>query len=352
MSAAPELGNSSSAQQPSPAQPQQLNRSCESCRALKVRCTPNPEIPNQCQRCAKAKRACIFVAPQRRRPRKRTDSRVAQLEKEMRAMRSLLKDKFSMDGSSPDDRDRGKETDDVAFGAAPKENNESTVPDVQGGSMAGPSRSVDYSQGFRPPSTTPDDSGSFSGTSYSNTHNHHSPNLQRRNDVVDRGIISMETANELVAIFVNELVQFFPVVVLPAGTTASQLRQSKPVLFLSVIAAAAIAVDSNLARILNREIVRLYAERFFIEAEKSLELVQALLVMIVFYFPPESPLKLQFYQYTHVAATMALEIGLASKLRVSRRPADRRGLDQHGTFDEHMAEQARAILGCYHFASK
>ncbi|KAL2012982.1 hypothetical protein VTN00DRAFT_507 [Thermoascus crustaceus] len=333
MSATPTLGNPGLAQQPAPVQPQQLNRSCESCRALK------------------AKRACIFIAPQRRRPRKRTDSRVAQLEKEMRAMRSLLKDRrFTIDESGPEDTEHGKETDDVDFGASPKEK-ESTGPDVQGGGMPGPSRSMDHSQGFRPTSMTPGEGGSFTGTSYNNTHNHYSPDLHRNDDVIDRGIISMETANELVAIFINELVQFFPVVVLPADTTASQLRQSKPVLFLSVIAAAAIAVDSSLAMVLNREIVRLYAERFFIEGEKSLELVQALLVMIAFYFPPDSPLKLQFYQYTHVAATMALEIGLASKRRVSRKPADGRGVEQYDTFDEHIAEQARAILGCYHLAS-
>lgn len=268
-------------------------------------------------------------------------------------MRSLLKERrFTMDESSPEDRDCGKETDDVDFSASPKEK-ESTGPDVQGGGgMPGPSRTMGYSQGFRPTSMTPGEGGSFTGPSYNNTHNHYSPDLHRNDDVIDRGIISMETANELVAIFINELVQFFPVVVLPADTTPSQLRQSKPVLFLSVIAAAAIAVDSSLARVLNGEIVRLYAERFFIEGEKSLELVQSLLVMIAFYFPPDSPLKLQFYQYTHVAATMALEIGLASKRRASRKPADRRGVEQYDTFDEHMAEQARAILGCYHLASK
>lgn len=162
-------------------------------------------------------------------------------------------------------------------------------------------------------------------------------------DVIDRGILSIEDAEQLVAYYIHELASFFPLVLLPPTTTAVSLRATKPVLFLSVIAATAISVDAGLAAVLNREIVRLYSERFFIEGEKSLELVQALLLMIVFYFPPASPLKLQFYQYTHIASTMALEIGLANKRRVKS--------DRRTAHDETLAEQARAVIGCYHLGS-
>jgi hypothetical protein len=168
-------------------------------------------------------------------------------------------------------------------------------------------------------------------------------------DIIDRGVIPLEYANELVAFFIRDLMAFAPVVVLPPETTASHLRHSKPVLFLSIIAAAAIAVDATVAAVLNRELVRLYAERFFIQGEKSLELVQALVLMTVFYYPPDSPMKLQHFQYTHIAATMALEIGLASKRRVSPKASGKK--DKRNAYDEQMAEQARAILECYHLAS-
>lgn len=173
--------------------------------------------------------------------------------------------------------------------------------------------------------------------------------LPPADDVVDRGILSLEDAEQLVAYFIHELASLFPFVLLPSNTTAAQLRQTKPVLFLSVIAATSISVDAGLAAVLNREMVRLYAERFFIEGEKSLELVQALLLMIVFYLPPASPLKLQLYQYTHIASTMALEIGLANKRRVSKN-SDRKSSKQE-PHNEVLAEQARAVLGCYHLGS-
>ncbi|KAE8151881.1 hypothetical protein BDV25DRAFT_152111 [Aspergillus avenaceus] len=327
----------------------QLNRSCESCRGLKVRCLPDPSSPNQCQRCVKAKRACIFMAPQRRRPRKRTDSRVAQLEREMRQMRSLLKGRFRIDESSAESSGSEDEDQETDFANDSKENL-STVPDVPS-STSGSMKHIDLSPRFVSSSPYPNSLNCGPSSCASAIPSHPGCTAEHSSgvDVIDRGIISIELASELVIFYIAELAAFAPTVLLPSDTTASQLRQSKPVLFLSIIAAAAISVDNGLAVVLNRELVRLYAECFFINGDKSLELVQALLLMIIFYYPPDSPLKLQNYQYTHVAATMALEIGLASKFRVPNSTG--RKSNKRNAFDEHMAEQARAILGCYHLAS-
>ncbi|OQE11783.1 hypothetical protein PENVUL_c002G08874 [Penicillium vulpinum] len=328
---------------------QQLNRSCESCRSLKVRCLPNPSTPNQCQRCAKGKRSCVFVAPQRRRPRKRTDSRVAQLEKEMRMMRTLLKNRIpeEEESDSGDDSDvddaQDHESAEMESRHALRDHSAHSSEDV---------RYMDYSPELGNNShPNVHDSGGFSAppTYAGMPAGFEQERLPPAEDVIDRGIISLEDAEQLVAYFIHELASFFPLVVLPSNTTAAQLRQTKPILFLSVIAATSISVDAGLAAVLGREMVRLYAERFFIEGEKSLELVQAMLLMIIFYLPPASPLKLQLYQYTHIASTMALEIGLANKRRVSKKP-DRRSSRQEA-HDELLAEQARAVLGCYHLGS-
>ncbi|KAA8648582.1 hypothetical protein EYZ11_006723 [Aspergillus tanneri] len=327
---------------------QQLNRSCESCRNLKVRCLPDHSSPTQCQRCVKAKRPCVFVAPQRRRPRKRTDSRVAQLEREMRQMRSLLKDRIRMDESSTESTGSEREESfEPGSGSDPKELL-STIQETAS-NTSGSTRRVAASPDFTSSSYphTLDD-GSVLATSFNPIPARYSPELVPGEDVVDRGVITLEYANELVAFFIRDLTAFAPIVALPPDTTAAQLRRSKPVLFLSVIAAAALSVDEGLATVLNHEMVRLYAERFFMNGDKSLELVQALLLMIIFYYPPDSPSKLQHYQYTHIAATMALEIGLASKRKVSER--ENRKHNKRG-YDHHMAEQARIILGCYHLAS-
>ncbi|KAL4887938.1 hypothetical protein BDV59DRAFT_206530 [Aspergillus ambiguus] len=337
-------GDPGAGQQKAPTPP--LNRSCESCRSLKVRCLPDSISPNQCQRCAKAKRACVFVAPQKRRPRKRTDSRVAQLEREMRQMRSLLKGRLQVDESDSESSDSDMET---SLESDPKTDQKETLSPIleTQSSKSWSTRHADaHSPEFplQPPRET-----SFPLTSFTPTFTQSLSETPPGPDVIELGVISMECAEKLVVFFVTELMVFAPVVWLPPDTTASLLRRSKPVLFLSVLAAAALSVDGTLAAILNQELVRLYAERFFVCGDKSLELVQALLLMIIFYYPPDSPLKLQYYQYTHIAATMALEIGLASGGNETTELNSK--ANSRGVFDEHFAQQARAVLGCYHLAS-
>ncbi|KAI4247259.1 MAG: hypothetical protein L6R40_001602 [Gallowayella cf. fulva] len=56
-------------------------RACQSCRSRKIRCIPQDSSKDgKCQRCAKSKRECVFTSPEKRRRRKRTDARVADLE--------------------------------------------------------------------------------------------------------------------------------------------------------------------------------------------------------------------------------------------------------------------------------
>lgn len=65
-------------------------RACESCRGRKVRCLP--EDANKCQRCARSGRECIYTAPEKRRRRKRTDARVAELEQMVQMLAAKLED--------------------------------------------------------------------------------------------------------------------------------------------------------------------------------------------------------------------------------------------------------------------
>ena len=265
----------------------------------------------------------------------------------MRQMRSLLKGRLHTDETSTasDDSEEAEsiEGDVGANGRELNPNDPSNVSDSL--------RPMNLSPGVLSPlRRSTFDSRSISPASFDYALTEHSAEVPVREDVIDRGIISLEYANQLVALFNTELAACAGMILCPADATAAQLRHSKPILFLSVIAAAALAVDAGLAAILNREMVHLYAERFFINGEKSLELIQALLVMTIFYYPPDSPLKLQHCQYTHVASTMALELGLTS--RHIRSDNKKGGKSNKRGYNEHVAEQARAMVGCYHLASR
>ncbi|GKZ16521.1 hypothetical protein AbraIFM66951_000246 [Aspergillus brasiliensis] len=322
-----------------------LNQSCESCRALKVRCLPDPNVPRQCQRCTRTRRTCVFARTLRRQPRKKTGSRVAQLERDVRDLRSLLHDQIRPD------LDPGKADDAVAAAAV-------TDPSGTSGRDVASFHALSSSLRRESPSIV-------YNTSAQGDPDQHARNLPAEpapnsnltmtqspagpGDVVDRGIVSLDTAQMLVSFFVSDLMQFYPMVVLPPNTNVESLRRTSPVLFLSILAASSLPLNTHYSETLNEEMLKLYAERFFLRQEKSLELIQSILLMLIFYFPPKSRLQGQYYQYTHIATTMALELGIAIG------PAGRKNYRCHGGDGDLPASihsaQARAVLGCYHFAS-
>ncbi|KAL8654917.1 MAG: hypothetical protein Q9226_003241 [Calogaya cf. arnoldii] len=75
-------------------------RACESCRTRKIRCLPQDSSKDgKCQRCAKSGRECIYSSPEKRKRRKRTDARVADLEHmvQMLAARLEHEQRFRLD---------------------------------------------------------------------------------------------------------------------------------------------------------------------------------------------------------------------------------------------------------------
>ena len=73
--------------------PPKASRACEYCRRLKSCCLPATDNPHsgQCKRCAKSGRECVFIDRSKTRRRKRTDVRVKELERDVKALISLLK---------------------------------------------------------------------------------------------------------------------------------------------------------------------------------------------------------------------------------------------------------------------
>jgi hypothetical protein len=269
-----------------------LNRACDNCRGLKVKCFPDPaSSTGSCQRCARSDRPCTFAAPQRRKQRKRTDARVAELEKEMKALRSLLRL----------DNDGGNNVTEEIHGT------EQMVKDSRHGSYAAlgqetsPRALVDHNL-----NSTPGSQISIRG------HPSQAPDTGDL-DVVDSGLLSMATATALYNVYINELIPHYPAVTFPERYTAEELRRQRPTLFLAVIAAAAGKTDPELYGALNTKALQLYAARTVIGGEKSLELVQSMLITTVWFCPSGPYNQLQFYQFIHMAATTALDIGLGSK---------------------------------------
>ncbi|KAL1655483.1 hypothetical protein SLS61_001947 [Didymella pomorum] len=167
-------------------------------------------------------------------------------------------------------------------------------------------------------------------------------------DIIDRGVITRELSEELLNIWRNELVAASPGIYIPKDWTAMDLRQKKPSLFYAIMAAAAHSKGSELSDKLHEEAVYLYARTAFINGEKSVQTIQALLVTVAFYSPPKTPGQLQIYQWVNMAASMALELGLASKPRTHEQLPKRaiRSLQKISSPEE-LLEHCRTVLYLY-----
>ena len=130
--------------------------------------------------------------------------------------------------------------------------------------------------------------------------------------------------------------------------TVQHLRSKKPAVFHAIMAAASHSKGSALSNKLHEEIIYYYARNLFIRAEKSIQLVQALLITIPYNTPPNHPAQLQIYSYGNMAASIAMELGLASKPRTHEELPKRaiRSLQKISSAEE-LLENCRTILVIY-----
>lgn len=258
--------------------------------------------------------------------------RVAELEKEVKQLHSLLKptarvsppeasDDESME--EPDEQESNVEKESTTYAQSLESN---TTPGIASlhDQWPPPSASV---QEDRPP---------------------RDPLADPERDIVDRGIISKEMAQEFLDLYRDKLVTDCPGVVISRDWTAEQLRSKKPVLFHAVMAAASHLKGAALSNKLHEEITYLYARSLFVKCEKSLQHIQALFVTVAWYTPPNTPAHLQIYQYGNMAASMALELGLASKPRTHEQLPKRaiRSLQRISSAEE-LLENCRTVLALY-----
>lgn len=302
------------------------HKACASCRSQKVRCILDEAGSEVCQRCARAGRVCVFTPLQKRKQRKRTDTRVAELEKEMRSMRAALAQKNEAARSGSPSQQREEPQSARPIGLWYKD----TLPDAARLGQAGDWEEPEEARPQRA-QLAEDASWAPKATTYTG---------KDGKDVIDSGLISMATARQLFETYKTDLFPHYPLVAIPYATTAEDMRQTKPVLFLATIAAASGKEHPDLSALLDKEVLHSYATKTLIQSEKSLELVQALLISAVWYHPPSKFGQLKYLEYIHIAVTMAMDIGIGSRPSTHRSRLQNRGY-QFRSRPIHPAEDIR-----------
>ena len=282
---------------------------CQACRRMKIRCEPS-EDGDSCKQCAKVHRECLVTEP--RRKRQKTVHRVSELEKKIDALTASLQAKESVESRtkwtvSPKD----SKPPDEAVGVAKSLLNEYST--ARGSDNTGP----------RQPGVP----------------------QQPYVDVIDQGIVDQDSAYRAFQRYHLEMCHFCPIVVFPAATTAEEIRTKRPYLFLSILTAAISKYKADKQADLCDELTFILADKIIYRGERSLELVQALLVLMLHYSRPRHQNELNFNQIIHMAATMALDLGMG---RRSKKGVFKESLLFPGVS---VAETRRTWLGCYYMCA-
>lgn len=366
------------------------SRACEACRGLKVRCEPDPDDESApCKRCKKAGRNCVVTMPTRKR-QKKTDSRVSELEKKIDALTASLQARATgpLGGGHGGHSAPGIAGIATAPGVSKRQSTEGLGPlwaseekktwesseslGLRGGGVLSPSQG----QSSRGPPYRPSTFGATEGSSghkrkaeesregsgdgaATMSPGPHSSSWSsqtggQRRDVIDRAIISAEAAADLFIRYKEHMLRHLPAVVFPPSLSVMELRRSKPYLFLAIMAAAS-AQTHSLQKVLQRELMELFAEKIVIVGEKNLELIQALHIAVIWYWPPEHFEELKFYQLVHMAAVMALDLGIGKKSGPKRGMSGLSWREQpfrrHPQPDPTSIECRRTWLTCHYLAA-
>lgn len=177
------------------------------------------------------------------------------------------------------------------------------------------------------------------------------PQTHEYADVIDKGLVTAEMATRMFDSYVEKMAPHLPAVVFPPGTTAADVRKSKPTLFLAILSASSGMNHPQHQKMLTKEVMSIYADRIICNGEKTLELIQALLISTLWYWPPEHFEELKFYQLIHIAAVMAIDVGMGKKSKplIGKNAGLWRDHPWRRTPfpDSESIEARRAWLGCY-----
>ena len=104
------------------------------------------------------------------------------------------------------------------------------------------------------------------------------PMMDGINDIISKGVVNLDHVERCVRYFRAETCDF-PFVIVPEESSVDFLRRGRPVLLLAILCMATRS-DARLQRQLEREIRDTLSRKVMFNCEKSLDLIQAILVYV------------------------------------------------------------------------
>lgn len=315
------------------------------CVKAKAKCTPHSEIEGVCQRCHRLKKqCCLHERSSRKRTRKLKPTRVAQLEQKLDGLVSLLTTNQSTLKITP-----LTQASDVLLPRSPVslDYNVSAV----GHSTATP-QSINLDGEAAAAQTLGSDlppADLLCTTSAGNL------------PVTSQGVSQLEPdgqeAEVLLLEFKTNLTEQFPFVVIHPDITSQSLHHGRPLLWKAIIVAAS-HENSDRQMGLGASLMEDLTTRLLFRAEKSLDLLQALLVFIAWYHY-HTLVNPQVTNLLHLTKALINNMGLnrtqsaydRGKLFLDGHDFTKSGTQTSLGSESSRSDGWRALAGCFYLTS-
>lgn len=178
----------------------------------------------------------------------------------------------------------------------------------------------------------------------------------RHEDPVSQGLVTLEKARSIFAVFRKNLLPHFPVLAIPDDSVFDEYIAKKPLLLHAILASGSSMAEPELYSSLSTTLIQEYSRRIMLSGEKSLELVQAMMVSSSWYYSADHWRNQRFYEYLNIASTLAFDLGLNEPYK----PTDSSVFSDGGFYlgdsktvtleaqdSENYIDRKRALIACY-----
>ncbi|RFU30234.1 hypothetical protein B7463_g6102, partial [Scytalidium lignicola] len=169
-----------------------------------------------------------------------------------------------------------------------------------------------------------------------------------RGPVSKDDLVPLELDETLLSIFMNQLSTKFPFVIIPAGTTARQLQETRPFL-LKVIRMVASVRHLRSMRGQSRAVIQHISDAMLMRSERSLDLLQSILVILGFYHY-HCMTHAQFNNLTHLAVSLIEDMDLSTPPKSQER-RNQLPLIRAENPRSRTNEERRALVGVWYMSS-
>ncbi|KAI0154169.1 hypothetical protein GGR57DRAFT_118520 [Xylariaceae sp. FL1272] len=322
-----------------------MNYACEACRSAKTKCQPGPQT-GICKRCSEFKRECIFrTGPRTRRPK---STRLDAVESAALPPPPGPSKTFSIDFDMPgmdepiDDFEELRKQHEFRLQNLVLDDDEYDGYSDQGGEdrPAGASGNRPFS--FSDMTTSP----SVSRSETSSLWNESTGSSKRSKLVHDMSIkprFNLDSASRLLPFFQNML-PHVPFMVLPADSDVRTLARTKPFVLLAILATTSSSSSLQGYSLYDEEFRKVLGLKFVAGAERSIELLQGLLIYCSWYPFHLRPKNKQLFQYLRMCVDIVhdLELDEGRNLNLSSISPERRA---------RRLDDMRGLLGCFYAVS-